>query len=500
MKFLQRIRFTFAVLSLSALPAFSCAQSVPPQPNGQIDPPTAASIPAPTAAVPGEHPAVVLRVRVLLTKDYPALEIVTDRPVVPSIHKLDSPSRLTIDMPNSSMSLEHKEIPINTDQLGQLHLDEEKGANPAVHMVIDLRKPLAYTWEAAGNRLTVRLQSAEPAPAPAVAENQPAKPIAAQPDPPSLPGLSSGPQVGLVPVTPGGSGAVIFAGNRVNPGSTITAGSDTAVLSLGRNGEVHLCPRTVVSVTTSSNGHDLMLGMSTGSLETHYNLDASINSVLTPDFRILLAGPGVFQYAISADPHGNTCIGALPGNTRSAIVSELLGTGSYEVKPTEQVMFHSGRISAADNNMVGSCGCPTPAPIMRASEPTGPVTPDSKLPSSVQLAQAGTTPRPGATGSGAGSDRDAEPSGSETSAPPPTKPNDVQAQVEAPLIFRASDLPPAKSAPAAKPKDARKTSQPSEKTSQKVVLPPSTITITTTEKNHHGFFGKVKGFFKNIFS
>ncbi|MGH9529660.1 MAG: AMIN domain-containing protein [Terriglobales bacterium] len=497
MTFLQRIRLPFAVLSLSAgIVVSGFAQANPPS-NG----PSASS----SSAAETERPAVVLRVRVLLTKDYPALEIVTDRPVVPSIHKLDSPSRLTIDLPDTSMSLQHKEIPINTDQLGELHLDEEKGANQAVHMVVDLLKPLAYTWEAAGNRLTIRLQSTEtetavaPAPKPVTPPAQEGMTSAA---PPSLPALTSGTQTGLVPVTPGGFGAVIFAGNRIEAGSTITAGTDTAVLSLGRNGEVHLCPRTTASVTTSSNGHDLMLGMSTGSLETHYNLGASIDSVLTPDFRILLAGPGIFEYAISADSRGNTCIGALPGNTRSAIVSELMGTGSYEVKPNEQVMFHSGRLSAADHNIVGSCGCPSPVPVMRASQPSGPVIPDSKVPSSVQLAQGSTPANPPQAVAGSGPESgipaQAQPeAGSETSAPPPSKPNDVQAQVEAPLIFRASDLPPVKTTPAGKSRDSRNASN-AEAPAQQAVLPPSRITIITTEKQHHGFFGKVKGFFKKI--
>jgi hypothetical protein len=495
----RRIRPVFVGLSLFALSlASGFAQSGV---ETGSEPAAQAKESMPASATPVESPAVVLRVRVLLTKDYPALEIVTDRPVVPSIHKLEGPARLTIDLPNTGMSLQHKEIPINTEQLGSLHLDEEKGTNQAVHMIVDLRKPLAYTWEAAGNRLTIRLQSAEPAAAAApTPATDPAPPQPTAP-PLSVPSMMPGIQPGLVPVTPGGFGAIIFAGNRVAPGSTITAGTDTAVLSMGKGGEVHLCPRTTVSVTASSSGHDLMLGMSTGSLEAHYNLDASINSVLTPDFRILLAGPGVFEYAISADIHGNTCVGALPGNTRPAMVYELMGTGSYEVKPSEQVMFHSGRVSAADNNMAGSCGCPTPVPVMRASEPAGPVVPDSKLPASVQLAQGGnqTTPQQSVTGTGTQPQTPgADPAGSETSAPPATKPNDVQASVEAPLIFRASDLPPAKPSPPAKPKTSPATSDRSAK-SPAVALPPSTITITT-QKPHHGFFGKVKGFFKAIFS
>lgn len=485
MMFLQRILTQFAVLWLVALCLVPGSAQSTPQPD--------TGPPADSAARPVPA-AVVLRVRVLLTKDHPALEIITDRPVVPAIHKLNDPSRLTIDLPNSSMSLQHKEIPINSDQLGVLHLDVEPGANQSVHMVMDLKQALAYTWETAGNRLTVRLQPTEqatattPAAAPAT---MPTPPPTTQPA--TVPALTSGTETGLVPVTQGGFGAVIFAGNRVAPGSTITAGSDTAVLSLGKNGEIHLCPRTTVSVTSSANGHDLMLGMSSGSLETHYNLDASINSVLTPDFRILLAGPGEFEYAISADTHGNTCVSALPGNTRPAIVSELMGNQNYEVKPSEQVMFHSGQVATADNNVVGSCGCPAPVPVMRASQTPGPVIPDSRVPSSVQLAQNGDVAQPL-------NQQFEPPQGSETSAPPAAKPNDVQAQVEAPLVFRASDLPPVKSPTSVpQPKNLPPATDNSTVRTQ-MALPPSRITITTIEKPHHGFMGKVKGFFKNIFS
>jgi hypothetical protein len=281
------------------------------------------------------------------------------------------------------------------------------------------------------------------------------------------------------------SGAVVLAGNRLAAGSSVTAGSDSALLHLGRGGEVKVCPGTTVSVTPSQNGRSLMLGMNTGALEAHYTLDASSDTILTPDFRILLAGPGEFHFGISADTRGNTCVQALPGNTASVIVSELLGDGTYQVKPTQQVVFRSGQLKTADSVVLSGCGCPAPTPpVMRTAIP-----PDHNA---TELA--GNVEHAGPPVSQA-----APVQGSETAEVPASKPNDVHVQVDVPFVFRAEEhpinpQPPVRPAPTQEAELLPLRDLRFPEWFQLAALPPPAAKV-----HHHGFFGKLRGFFSAVF-
>jgi hypothetical protein len=256
-----------------------------------------------------------------------------------------------------------------------------------------------------------------------------------------------------------------------------------------------------------------MLGMSTGAVETHYVIPNSADSILTPDFRILFPGPGEFHYAVSADSKGNTCVRGLPGNASPAIVSELIGSGRYQVKPTEEIVFRGGQLTKTDTNIPLDCGCPREQlPVLRAeaSTPTPVPTPTADLDNARSDVPASSLPVSPSTPASAAATTSLETraeASPETAPLPALKPNEQRVIVQAPLVFRASDPPPAPI------KDARKLPASSRRslTAQMTALPPvpplptsaaSLPTAPNTAKSatqSRGFFGSIKRFFAKIF-
>jgi hypothetical protein len=406
----------------------------------------------------------------------PVVQIVSSRPLTPSLKVVEGPLRLVIDLPNSKLATNRRRIPFRNEQIKGIRIDQNQVEPPVVRIVVDLAGPVLYTWDAMGNRLRIRLHADQ----------------AATAKPASVTALTSGVQPAAVPVAVGSSGTLVEAGSRVASGASITAAEETAVLRLARGGEVRVCPGTTVSVTTSASGQDLVLGMSQGAMETHYRLLESSDSVLTPDFRIVLPGPGEFDLGIRADAHGNTCVSAMPGNTSSVVVAELIGNGTYEVKPDQQIVFRQGRLETVESP-IAPCGCPpAQVPVMRASTDNAPVVSEEKAGSKLRLSNSS----------------DAQPSGDPLGALPSAegpeskpvqqvKPDEPKVEIEAPLVFSGREVARAK-APAAPVKEAAALPL-----SVKPTAPPPAVVVLPPEpdpkKAHQSFFGKVKGFFSSIF-
>jgi hypothetical protein len=259
-------------------------------------------------------------------------------------------------------------------------------------------------------------------------------------------------------------GSVILAGTgmRVLPGSSVTAGKQTATVRLERGGEVRVCPGTSVSVSSSASGRDLLWSMGTGTIETHFSLKASADAVMTPDFRLLLAGPGEFHFAIRTDSRGNTCVRSLDSNTASIIVTELMGEGIYQVRPGEQVYFREGRVAGPEATTPLDCGCPPPPAVEHAE--VSPPLPPPLVPPETKPAE---SPAPAVAAPAPVAVAKEEPPAApvvkeeapppalvasrapETAPPPEIAPSEVHVQVDAPLVFHAEEPKPPPTPPVA---------------------------------------------------
>ena len=434
-----------------------------------------------SAGAPND-PATVLRLKLQLEKDSPTLEILATRPVRPEITTTQDPPGLRIDLNNAQMSVHHKEITVQNALIGAIHLDQIALIPPVVSIVVNERKPLSYTWDAAGNRLTIRLHM----------ESEEAKAR-----PPSVSALLPHTETEAVAVPVSTGGHVMFADLQAS-GSSFSAEFNTETLRLSRGGEVHICPGTTVSIIHPKNGGDLLLAMGVGALETHYALQQSADTILTPDFRILLRGPGEFHYAIRADSRGNTCVRALPGNTASVIVYESLGNGQFEVVPSEKLLFHGGHLSATDTAFHSGqlsevetvvpedCGCPAPVPVLRAELPATPPSLENKISPGFAAPQStveAALTRPAALQNAS--------DGTETAPLPPPGAKEKTPEFEATLVFSKMDPPLPK--PVDLPLSGRQVSFPA------VTVAPPPLPQVVNQKTHKGVLRKVKGFFSRIF-
>jgi hypothetical protein len=433
-------------------------------------------------------------IRVVHEGGAPAVEILSrGGQVFPDIQLLTSPPRLVIDISNSQIGPMPKRIIVHQDNILAIRADQYQAKPPVTRIVLDLQAPYAYSWDGVGNRLMVRLKPAE--------DPDVAKRVA--PKQQVLANVSLRPAAAVVPVV-SGSGKIVAAAGLA-PGSSVSAGDDTAVLQMRSGGEVRICPHTTISVTPARNRRDIMFGMSTGAIEAHDSLGDSADSVITPDFRILFEGPGSFHFAISADAHGNTCVRGLKGNMGAATVSEVVGDRVYRTKPGEQAVFHLGQIDKVDANVPLECGCPPPAPV----QPSAPATEVAvaKMPERVMLgggAAPDTAPKDPVSGAPAASQlakATAPTNKPETRSLPGLTRDDMQVQLDAPLIFTAKNR--IAIVPSAPLEETR--ALPVQDSSLQsihldaIVEAPRPSRETRTNAARHGFFHRLGGLIRSIF-
>jgi hypothetical protein len=160
---------------------------------------------------------------------------------------------------------------------------------------------------------------------------------------------------------------------------TVTSGSETTQVTLPHRGILRVCATTTVKLAADSSvplgeTPGLMMAMDHGAVEMSFATGRNSDILLTPDFRILIGGPGAAEVKVRLGQHGDTCVdnAAAPSDRPSSqglnvgvnapyvLVSSVFEGGAYRVQPGQRVMFQHGSLHEVVDNEKEPCGCPPP--------------------------------------------------------------------------------------------------------------------------------------------
>jgi hypothetical protein len=266
---------------------------------------------------------------------------------------------------------------------------------------------------------------------------------------------------------------------------SITAGEHAATITLPHRGNLRICATTKVSLAVDStvaaatkpdaspssagtagakipavtppDGSGLMMALERGALEANFATGKNSDVILTPDFRILISGPGVAAVQVRLGAKGDTCVDNRGPSAPYVTVSSIFDGGVYRVQADQRVMFQHGSLREVVDEEKESCGCPAEA----APSPQG-----NEFP----LAQsAGLAPAPKVPGN---------------AAPPGTQ----AAQVTAQLAYDGKN-----------PEAAKASAQTPAAAPVAVQAPPAAQPAAPKPAAKPGFFTRVGHFFRKIF-
>lgn len=172
-------------------------------------------------------------------------------------------------------------------------------------------------------------------------------------------GANGAPTVtGALEVTKGK--AVIVASGAV------TAGDRTTEVTLPHRGVLRVCASTTVKLASDTSvpaGEvpGLMMAIDHGALEASFATGRNSDIVMTPDFRILIGGPGAAEVKVRLGQGGDTCVDNAGVNAPYVLVTSVFDGGAYRVQPGQRVMFQHGNLHEVVDQEKEPCGCPPDA-------------------------------------------------------------------------------------------------------------------------------------------
>lgn len=146
----------------------------------------------------------------------------------------------------------------------------------------------------------------------------------------------------------------------------VTAGDRTTEVTLPHRGVLRVCASTTVKLASDSSVPagdvpGLMMAIDHGALEASFATGRNSDIVMTPDFRILIGGPGAAEVKVRLGQGGDTCVDNAGVNAPYVLVTSVFDGGAYRVQPGQRVMFQHGNLHEVVDQEKEPCGCPPDA-------------------------------------------------------------------------------------------------------------------------------------------
>jgi len=187
---------------------------------------------------------------------------------------------------------------------------------------------------------------------------------------------ASGGPIAIVPMdtTAGEQGTKVSGALEVSGGKavivasgTVESGSHTTEVVLPHRGRLRVCAATGIKLAADSSvpageTPGLMLAMDHGAIEASFATGKNADIVMTPDFRILIGGPGAAEVKVRLGEHGDICVDNAGAAATYVLVSSVFEDGAYRVQAGQRVMFEHGSLRSVVDQEKEPCGCPPGEP------------------------------------------------------------------------------------------------------------------------------------------
>jgi len=177
-----------------------------------------------------------------------------------------------------------------------------------------------------------------------------------------------------------GSAAVVMGALQVVGGKaliassgSVTAGTTTTQVALPHRGALRICASTTVKLAVDSSiptaeTPGLLMALDHGAIEASFSTGQNADTVLTPDFRILIGGPGASDVKVRLGQGGDTCVDNPGTNAPYVLVTSVFDGRLYRVQPGQRVMFQHGSLDTVVDQEKEPCGCPPDATETQGNE------------------------------------------------------------------------------------------------------------------------------------